>query len=288
MSLPASITKRLGERYDVVIHEDSSVSGGSINSAYRLSTNQGELFLKWNSDAPTDFFEKEAEGLKLLNTAETNLRIPEVVAVENPGNGTPGFLLMEHIEAGRRGDSTSFGADLAILHQTKETEFGLSSDNYIGSLPQSNHKHSEWELFFNEERIKPQLKMAVDSGKMDASYQQKWDRLSSKLSDFLPATKPSLVHGDLWSGNYLYDTDGRAVLIDPAVYYGHPEMDLAFSKMFGGFSADFYRGYESVSPLENGFNERVPIYNLYPLLVHVNLFGGHYISQTKGVLDRFS
>lgn len=288
MSLPASITKRLSERFDVNVQSTSPVSGGSINSAYRLSTNKGELFLKCNSDTPVDFFEKEAEGLKLLKSAETNLRIPEVVAVENPGNDTPGFLLMEYITSGRAGDSIQFGSDLAYLHQTKESKFGLNSDNYIGSLPQSNRKHSDWESFFDEERIKPQLRRVVDSGKMNTSVLQKWDRLSSKLSDLLPAASPSLVHGDLWSGNYLFDSSGRAVLIDPAVYYGHPEMDLAFSKMFGGFSEEFYQGYESVQPIERGFDERVPIYNLYPLLVHVNLFGGHYITQAKDVLNRFS
>jgi fructosamine-3-kinase len=130
--------------------------------------------------------------------------------------------------------------------------------------------------------------MAINSGKMDQTALKAWSRITSKLDQLLPKTEPSLVHGDLWSGNYLFDIDGVAVLIDPAVYYGHPEMDLAFSKMFGGFSAEFYRGYESVLPLERGFDNRVPIYNLYPLLVHVNLFGGHYISQANGVLNRFS
>lgn len=288
MSLPNSIKKCLSERFDINVHDAQPVSGGSINRAYRVSTNRGELFLKCNSDAPADFFDKEAEGLKLLKSAETNIRIPEVLAVESPRDDTSGFLLMEYVASGRAGDSSQFGAELAHLHQKKETEFGLNSNNYIGSLPQSNHKYSDWETFFSEERIKPQLKRAIDSGKMELSAHQKWDRLSSRLSDLLPAAEPSLVHGDLWSGNYLFDSSGRAVMIDPAVYYGHPEMDLAFSKMFGGFADEFYRGYESVEPLENGFDERVPIYNLYPLLVHVNLFAGHYISQAKNVLDRFS
>lgn len=288
MPLPLILKKHLETSYHISVQNELSVSGGSISSASRVSTSRGELFLKWNDDVPGNFFEKEADGLKLLQAAGTNLRIPKVEAVGLPGDGTPGFLLMEYIESGRSGDSEQFGAELARLHQEKETEFGLNENNYIGSLPQCNQKHSDWVSFFSEERIKPQLRMAVDSGKMNASDLQKWARLSSGLSDLLPTTKPSLVHGDLWSGNYLFDIHGRAVLIDPAVYYGHPEMDLAFSKMFGGFSAEFYSGYESVNPLENGFDERMPIYNLYPLLVHVNLFGGHYVSQTKSVLDRFS
>lgn len=288
MSLPQSLKNQLADSHQIFVNEITPVSGGSISSACRIKSNRGDLFLKWNNESPQDFFDKEAEGLKLLRSAGTNLRFPEVVAVEASGDDSPGFLLMEYIASGRSGDSEQFGAELARLHQTNNQEFGLDSDNYIGSLQQSNRTHPDWVTFFSEERIKPQLKMAVDSGKMDATVLKRWERLSFKLSDLLPDTKPSLVHGDLWSGNYLFDTDGRAVLIDPAVYYGHPEMDLAFSKMFGGFSAEFYRGYESVSPLENGFDERVPVYNLYPLLVHVNLFGGHYVSQANSVLDRFS
>ncbi|WP_340105129.1 fructosamine kinase family protein [Rhodohalobacter sp. 8-1] len=288
MPLPDNLKEHLEKSYNIDVQSESSVSGGSINSAYCISTSLGDLFLKYNSNVPQNFFERESDGLKMLRSANTNLRIPEVIAADGPDNNRPGFLVMEYIESGRSGDSEQFGAELAKLHQTEESEFGLEDDNYIGSLPQSNRKHSAWESFFSEERIKPQLKMAIDSCKMDHSAQKAWGRLSSKLDRLLPKVEPSLIHGDLWSGNYLFDTNGRAVLIDPAVYYGHPEMDLAFSKMFGGFSSEFYRGYESVSSLENGFEERVPIYNLYPLLVHVNLFGGHYVSQAKRVLDRFS
>lgn len=288
MSLLSSISNRLKREFDLTIESEKSISGGSINAAYRISTNRGVLFLKCNADAPNDFFEKEAEGLNLLRSAECSLRIPDVIAAEASVDGAPGFLLMEFIEPGRTGDSVQFGAELARLHQTEESKFGLSSDNYIGSLPQRNKKHNDWNSFFDEERISPQLKMAIDSGKMDTKVLSLWDNLSSKLSRLLPKTNPSLVHGDLWSGNYMFDESGKAVLIDPAVYYGHPEMDLAMSKMFGGFSGEFYSGYESVKPLEPGFSDRVHIYNLYPLMVHVNLFGGHYITQANKVLKRFT
>ena len=288
MPIPQSIKDRLNEVYDILIKSEMSVSGGSINRAYRIGTNEGDLFLKYNTSAPADFFKKEAEGLKLLTSATTKIRIPNVVADCAPSDRSPGFLVIEFIESGSTGNAAQFGAALAELHQTNSEKFGLREDNYIGSLPQSNQNHSEWSAFFSAERIKPQLKLAVDSGKMEAKVYGQWEQISRKLDSLLPKTKPSLVHGDLWSGNYMYDSDGRAVLIDPAVYYGHPEMDLAFSKMFGGFTREFYSGYESVSPLDANFEERVPIYNLYPLLVHVNLFGGHYISQAKSVLNRFS
>ena len=288
MSLPQAIKDRLNDDYNIVIDNESPVSGGSINHAYKISTNEGDLFLKYNSGVPDDFFKKEADGLRLLASASTELRIPDVIASQAPAGTSPGFLVIEFIETGRRGNPKEFGSALAGLHQTEAETFGLEENNYIGSLPQSNNEHQDWPTFFSEERIKPQLKMAVNADKMDPSVLNHWDRMSAKLDDLLPKTTPRLIHGDLWSGNYLYDSNGRAVLIDPAVYYGHPEMDLAFSKMFGGFSPDFYSGYESVSPLENGFDERVPIYNLYPLLVHVNLFGGHYITQAESVLGKFS
>lgn len=288
MSLPQTIKDRLRDDYNIFIDSESPVSGGSINRAYRISTNEGDLFLKYNSGVPEDFFKKEADGLRLLASAPTGLRVPDVIASQAPAGNSPGFLIIEFIETGRRGNAEEFGQGLAGLHKKEAEKFGLEENNYIGSLPQSNNEHQDWPAFFSEERIKPQLKMAVDAKKMDPSVLNQWDRMSAKLDDLLPKTTPRLIHGDLWSGNYLYDSNGRAVLIDPAVYYGHPEMDLAFSKMFGGFSPEFYSGYESVSPLENGFDERVPIYNLYPLLVHVNLFGGHYIRQAESVLDKFS
>jgi protein-ribulosamine 3-kinase len=285
--LPESITSYLADHSGIDVLSAQNVSGGSINQAVKITSGKGNFFLKWNSSAPEDFFTKEAEGLSLLRSANSALRVPEVIVTGKPVNNRPGFLLMEYIEEGRIGDSFAFGAELAKLHQTTAPKFGLETDNYIGSLPQSNRMHNDWQDFFSKERIKPQLKMAIDSGKMDRSLLAHWDRLASRLDELLPPTKPSLIHGDLWGGNYLFDSTGKATLIDPAVYYGHSEMDLAFSKMFGGFSGDFYEGYESVAPLEPGFSERVPIYNLYPLLVHVNLFGGHYTSQAAQLLKKY-
>lgn len=285
--IPQSIQDYLSENLNISSVKAHRLSGGSINQAVKITDGRNDYFLKWNHNVPDDFFEKEAEGLKLLNSAGTLLRIPEATASGKSSETSPGFLLMEYVDEGRNGDSFTFGAELAKLHQTNAGNFGLDSDNYIGSLPQSNKYHETWNSFYVNERINPQLKQAVDSGILNGSLIKNWERLSSRLDELLPDCKPSLIHGDLWSGNYLFDKNGRAVLIDPAVYYGHPEMDLAFSHMFGGFSDEFYRGYESVSPMESGFPERIPIHNLYPLLVHVNLFGGHYASQCTRFLQKF-
>lgn len=287
MSLPEKVIGVLSEIYGINISKYRSVSGGSINQAYKLTTNQGPFFLKYNSSAPYDFFEKEALGLLTLRSAGTALRIPDVIAVGNPEDNKSSFLLLEYIEEGRSGNSFTFGTELAELHQTNSEYFGLDSDNYIGSLPQQNGKYDDWISFFREKRIEPQIRMAINQGRLSSSLNSNWNRLAKMLDQIIPQCKPSLLHGDLWGGNYLFDTNGAAVLIDPAVYYGHPEVDLAFTRMFGGFSADFYRGYESVLPLEPGFQERVPIFNMYPLLVHVNLFGGYYTSQFESFLRSF-
>lgn len=287
MTIPDSITAFLNSELSISIKAVKPVSGGSINRAAKISTERGDLFLKWNRSAPEDFFEKEAAGLRLLRNADSDIRVPEVVAERGADGERPGFLLMEYIEPGSNGDSYKFGEELAALHGNRAEKFGLEQDNYIGSLPQSNNRRGHWLSFFSEMRIEPQLKMAVDSGKLDSTSQKGWIGLLKRLDTIIPECKPSLLHGDLWSGNYIFDSQGRAVLIDPAVYYGHPEMDLSFSKMFGGFDASFYEGYRSVAPLEPDFEDRVPVYNLYPLLVHVNLFGGHYSDQCRRFLMKF-
>lgn len=287
--IPDSIRTVLKAEYDLKIESEQTVSGGSINRAHKLQTNQGKLFLKWNQSAPDNFFEVEAKGLDLLSSADTNLRVPKVIATHKPGPTAPGFLLMEYISegSGDSSDSFTFGTELAKLHNIKGKHFGLSYENYIGSLPQQNGEYDDWTAFFVEKRINPQIKMAIDSRKLSQNILSHWKRLINQLEDLLPPTQPSLIHGDLWGGNYLFDKHGVATLIDPAVYYGHPEMDLAFSKMFGGFSSSFYEGYESVNALTGNFSDRVPIYNMYPLLVHVNLFGGHYTSQFEGFIRKY-
>ncbi|MDX1640539.1 MAG: fructosamine kinase family protein [Balneolaceae bacterium] len=287
--IPDSLRTVLEDEFDVSIQNEQSVSGGSINRSHKLETNRGTLFLKWNQSVPDDFFEAEAKGLELLKEAGSGLHIPSVIAWRAPTSNHPAFLLMEYISegSGDSSDSFHFGKNLADLHSTSAEKFGLSYDNYIGSLPQKNGEYDDWNNFFVEKRINPQLKKAIDSGKLSQRLLKNWKRLINRLDDLLPSTSPSLIHGDLWGGNYIFDEKGNAVLIDPAVYFGHPEIDLAFSKMFGGFSDSFYEGYESVKPLPEGFSERVPVYNMYPLLVHVNLFGGHYITQFERFIHKF-
>ena len=284
--IPDSVEHTVRQQTGLALTESRAVHGGSINSAAMVMAKNQKYFLKWNHHAPDQFFEKEAEGLQALRDANHSIIVPRIITTGNADTGCA-FLLMEYVETGRSGDSFQFGTELANLHNNHSDQFGFHSDNFIGSLYQSNKWHSSWADFYYTERLQPQLKMAIDTGKMDRSMYKHLEMLASRLDELLPPAKPSLIHGDLWSGNYLFNSGGQAVLIDPAVYYGHPEMDLAFSTMFGGFSNEFYRGYESVSQLAPNFKERIPIYNLYPLLVHVNLFGGHYINQAVSILRRF-
>ncbi len=268
----------------------TSVSGGSINQAAKLSTEKETLFLKWNDSKPAEMFSAEARGLRLLREANTSLRIPEVIDLNSEEGELPGYLLMEYIE-GVRGDGESsrkLGVGLAELHSVTSVAYGLDRDNFIGSLPQSNSKHSDWVTFFIEERINPMLKMAIDGNRMDKGVLNGWNQLAAQLEEIFPESQPVLIHGDLWGGNYFFDSRGRPVLIDPAVYFGHHEMEIAFTKMFGGFASEFYDAYAFEKNIAPGFSKRVEIYNLYPLLVHANLFGGHYATQVSAFLKQFA
>ena len=196
---------------------------------------------------------------------------------------------MEYIATGSPGADfwDTFGQGLARLHKRTQKMFGLDHDNFIGSLQQSNRMHTSWEDFFINERLEAQYKLARDAGRAGSDTGRPLQNLYSRLSDFFPPEPPALLHGDLWSGNYMVDSSGMAVIADPAVYYGHRLMDLGMSKLFGGFSSAFYQAYNDAWPLEKNWPESIEIANLYPLLAHVNLFGGSYLQSVHSILKRF-
>ncbi len=267
------------------------VGGGSINRCVKLETNKGFFFLKEN-DAENPIaigfpgmFRAEAKGLELLRKANA-LTVPGVYgdAAETANN----MLLLEWLERRppAKGDWFAAGAALAKLHKHSAEQFGLDHDNYIGSLRQSNRQHRSWEDFFTLERILAQVKPARDGGRISAAVAGSAERFCAKAGEIFPHEPPALLHGDLWSGNFFFSTRGPAIF-DPAVYYGHREMDLAMTQLFGGFDTDFYAGYTDEFPLEKNWKQRADFCNVYPLLVHVNLFGGGYIEDVKRVLSRF-
>src|SRR5258706_8890170 len=279
------IKELLGKETDIL--RSASIGGGCINNAMKIETSAGIFFLKWN-DAKRypKMFEAEAKGLTLLKKINA-IGIPEVLGAEKAGNYS--FIVLEFIEAAPRVRNfwQNFGSSLAGLHSNSSELFGLPYDNDIGSLQQSNFQKKIWMEFFIEGRLEKQIALAKNSGAIDSATVQQFNRLYNKLPEIIPEEKPSLIHGDLWNGNFMTGADGKAWLIDPAVYYGHREMDLAMTKLFGGFSTDFYESYNETFPLQKGFNNRVDIHNLYPLLVHVNLFGGGYLHEVKNILSRF-
>ena len=267
----------------------SPIGGGCINHGGKLTTADGEyFFLKWNHDAKfPGMFEKEARGLELLYASRA-IRIPRVLGAIRCDPYQ--FILMEFIESRQR--SRIFwdllGQRLALLHRNTSEFFGLDHDNYIGSLPQSNTPDQSWIEFFITRRLEIQLRAGVDSGGIDASIVTKFERLYPKLSEILTVEPPALLHGDLWSGNLIADEKGEPCLIDPAVYYGNREVDLAMTRLFGGFDERFYEAYEEAFSTPPGLDERLSIYNLYPLLVHVNLFGGGYLQQVTSILRAYA
>jgi protein-ribulosamine 3-kinase len=264
------------------ITQAASVGGGSIARAYWcVLENRREVFVKTAADAPPDMFECEAESLARMAETRT-VRVPRVL-----GSGA-GWLLLEWLEPG--GESRSgwkqLGVQLARMHRVQGDSFGWNRDNYIGPLPQPNAALRAWPAFWRERRLSPQLERA--RSQLDARTLDRLDALLDTLDERLgPAGDegPSLLHGDLWSGNVQFGADGAA-LFDPACSYGHREVDLAMAALFGGFPAEFFSAYDAEWPLRAGAVQRRPIYQLYYLLVHVNLFGGAYIEQTRSLLER--
>jgi fructosamine-3-kinase len=264
------------------------VGGGCIHRAELVELGDGRrLFVKSNTSAPPGMFEAEAAGLIALGSLGS-IRVPADAWV-GEGGGVR-FLAMEAIDEGHAaGDfSRLFGMALAELHRAGRGErFGFEADNYIGATPQVNTWAEDWVEFFGSHRLGFQLDLARRSGLTGRTLDQLGDRLLTRLGEWLdmPDEPPCLIHGDLWGGNYLVDASGEPVLVDPAVYYGHREAELAMTRLFGGFDSDFYAAYEEAWPLPPGTRERQQIYSLYHLLNHLNLFGSSYRSGCVDVLS---
>ena len=231
-------------------------------------------------------FDSEARGLTLLRKGQA-ITIPKVIGVSEDTENQ--FILLEFIEQGPQSKSywKDLGSRLATMHKATNDFFGLDHNNYIGSLRQFNDNSETWIDFFANQRLNVQLKLAVDSGLAGSQMMKSFESLYAKLDSLLPEEKPALLHGDLWSGNIITTRNGEPCLIDPAVYYGNREADLAMTKLFGSFPREFYDAYIDTYPLLPGYENRFELYNLYPLLVHLNLFGVQYKSPITGILSRF-
>ena len=261
------------------------LAGGDINDAYQVTLADGnQLFVKTHANPPLGMYEAEARGLRWIAEADA-IRTPRVIALSD---ARPAFLALELMTSAKRGTGfdETLGRSLAALHAFGAPCFGLDHDNFIGRLAQSNVVTADWASFYWSCRLEPQLRLAVDRGLIDAATRSSFEVLQRVLPDRVGAAEPpSRLHGDLWGGNLHVDDTGQPALIDPAVYGGHREMDLAMMRLFGGFGERVFAAYVEAHPPAPGADERVALYQLYPLLVHVNLFGGTYLGSVKRALS---
>lgn len=283
--LPEKIQSQFELQFDLRVLNVNKLSGGCIHQSRKIHTDQGCFFVKFNSQQYVKHFETEINSLELLaskKVIKTPIILGTILLEEYSA------LVLEYIEENTKSVNWDvFGQQIAHLHQKHTIQFGLDQSNWIGELPQYNHWMDNFKDFFIIQRLEIQRKIARKNHVLPIDIDLKLDDLYQQLDDFFPNEPPSLLHGDLWSGNYLIDSNGNPVLIDPACYYGHREVELSFTRLFGGFDQRFYDSYHQTFPLQEGWERRVPIYNLYPLLVHLNLFGQTYLPQIKVILDKF-
>jgi protein-ribulosamine 3-kinase len=267
----------------------SSVAGGSINDTYKITVpGNRSFFLKLNSEQKfPSLFEKEKNGLQFIAEKKI-IRTPAVIdcAVINDQQ----ILILEWIEQGLKSPSfwKLFGEKLASLHHITNDYFGFTENNYMGALPQSNNPTSAWSSFFIQHRLQPQVQLAERNGLVESKHVSQFEKLYEKMDLVFDNEKPSLLHGDLWSGNFLCDEHSQPVLIDPAVYFGHRCMDLGMTTLFGGFDKSFYDAYHYHFSLPAKYLEQWDVCNLYPLLIHLNLFGGSYLHDIAAILRKFT
>jgi fructosamine-3-kinase len=263
-----------------------SLHGGNINSIYLLKTTTLPMVVKSNSlkEYPK-MFEYEKKGLEKLEQTKT-IRIVETINQVNSGDLS--FLVLNYVQPRTKTKQfwENFGIKLNLLHQTQSNSFGLDSPNYIGNLPQFNNWCSTWSEFYVTQRLEPQLKKAIEKGFLKG-LSQPFEKLFHNIDTLFPKESPSLIHGDLWRENFISGENNTPFLIDPSIYFGHREMDIGMSLLFGGFESPFYAAYNNENPLEKKWEERVPLTQLYPLLVHLNLFGNQYEPSIAETLNRF-
>lgn len=281
--IAAQISQVTGKKFQV--NHRRSIGGGCINQGYAISDDAQIYFVKLNQASQVDMFEAEALGLREMWETHT-IRVPQPICWGTTDGSA--YIVLEWLELGHSGGTAAWedmGRQLAAMHKTTSSKgFGWHRDNTIGTTPQINSWTTDWAEFFAEYRVGYQLKLAKRRG----GHFSQGERLVAAIPELLAAhqAQPSLVHGDLWSGNASVTASGEPVILDPATYYGDREVDIAMTELFGGFPAAFYRGYNEVWPLDTGYERRKTLYNLYHILNHFNLFGGSYGSQANRMIEQ--
>ncbi|RYZ48455.1 MAG: hypothetical protein EOP49_18655 [Sphingobacteriales bacterium] len=262
------------------------VTGGDIHQAFRVNTTNGRFFLKVNKASSADIFRKEYHGLQLL-AATAALKVPAPLSFGQFGDCS--FLLLEWLERkpGTEKDWGKLGAGIAALHRVSDVRFGLDENNYLATLHQDNTCRDTWSQFYTENRLMPLGHSLAGKGLLTAADMDLLGLVCSKMAGLMPLEPPALLHGDLWHGNTMFVEEGPAIF-DPAVYYGHRETDIAMTLLFAGFDQHFYDAYNETYPLCSGWEDRTALFQLYPLLVHLKLFGASYHDQVKEILNRYA
>lgn len=282
--LPAFVLEELHKTLSTEIESVHVFAAGHFNQNYRVHMIDGrEVFLKLGEQCPADCFAAEASGLNELQKYG-KLRIPRCYVQ------TEDFIAIEWLAPTRQenGFDARLAQGLAAQHSILSDSFGFPLNNYCGASHQSNAWHEDGFAFFAERRLLPQARRAFNSGSLSSSQLKCVERICARLPDLIPVQTPALLHGDLWRGNVLCTGDNEPALIDPACYYGWPEADLAMMQLFGGFNANVFSVYDELKPLPSGFDQRCPLYNLYHLMNHLNLFGQAYLYDVNNILRRFS
>ncbi len=283
--IPEPINQFLNSLHQKEIHQFVAVGGGSINDAYRYSIGKDQFFMKYNEKVD-GIIEKEVDGLEAIANLNC-IATPQVIAFEKIDKYE--ILVLPYIVSGLKTSKAweYFGYQLAEMHKKPASYYGWHQSNFIGSLHQTNEKTTDFIEFFIHQRLKPQIELAVRNNLLSSQENSQFEQLFKKLNEILPEPKPSLVHGDLWSGNFMIGEEGTPYLIDPAIHYNFRETDIAFTHLFGGFDSRFYDAYNHQFPLAPGFQTRISLYNIYPLLVHLNLFGTGYYSGVMNSLNQY-
>lgn len=288
MSFWDSVNARIAETTGTAFSSFSqrSVHGGSINSSYVIKDEKRHFFVKRNVATKLDMFEAEVEGLLEISDADV-IKVPKPIC--SGVGGDSAYVVLEYIALGpgNRSSAEKLGQSLAAMHQVTHGCFGWRRDNTIGFTPQINDYAPDWITFWTDHRLKFQLELAARNG-YNGRLRDKLQRLCMECQKLFNSYSPvpSLLHGDLWGGNYAADEQGNPVIFDPAVYYGDRETDIAMTELFGGFSPRFYQAYNEVFPLDDGYPIRKTLYNLYHILNHLNLFGGGYLSQAEHMAEK--
>ncbi|MDX8045057.1 fructosamine kinase family protein [Gracilibacillus sp. S3-1-1] len=279
--------KSIGDHSPIQIVQP--VAGGDINQAYYVQTAERNYFVKTNQHVPANFFQIEANGLEKIRATNT-IAVPTVYHYDSSDENGEMVLIMEWIE-GEQTSSTNgmLGENVAALHLAdNSSSYGLDQTTFIGQLTQENSLYNNWVDYFREKRLTPQLDLAIRKGRMNGERRKHLEKLITNLEQYLPTfPRVSLLHGDLWGGNWISGNKGEPYLIDPSIVYGDHLFEIAFTELFGGFSADFYYYYQNVFPLENYYKEVKPIYQLYYLLAHLNMFGESYGSSVDSIVLRY-